>query len=145
MRHAVDGYEIDDDRRRIDIDAVHAFIAGESYWGRGRPLDLVERAWSGSARVLGCYHGGAQVGGCRVISDAATYAYLADVYVVAAHRRRGLGVAIVRAAVEGDGYRELRWQLHTSDAHRLYARFGFEPDAGDARAMFRAAGSLSRP
>src|SRR5262249_53242283 len=85
-REPGDGYALDDDPSRIDVDAVHAYIGGESYWGRGRPRDVVERAVAGSHRVVGLYHDGAQVGFARAVSDGATVAYLADVYVLAAHR-----------------------------------------------------------
>ncbi len=126
------GYELDDDRDRIDIDTVHAFLAHESYWAPGRARELVARSWARSTRVLGCYLGDEQVGGVRVISDRATFAYLADVFVVAMHRGRGLGVALVREAVEHPEYVALRWNLHTQDAQSLYARFGFAamPDSG---------------
>ncbi len=119
------GYELDDDRGRVDIDVVHAFLSRDSYWAPGRPRELVARSWAGSARVLGCYRGDAMVGGARVISDVATFAYLADVFVLPEHRGRGLGVAVVREAVEHPDYRSLRWNLHTRDAQSLYGRFGF--------------------
>ncbi len=83
-RELEDGFELDDDPARIDVDAVHAFISGESYWGRGRPRELVERAIRGSLRVVGLYDGGEQVGFARAVSDGVTVAYLADVYVLPA-------------------------------------------------------------
>ena len=100
MRRALaDGYELDDDPERIDVDFVFNYLSLESYWARGRPREVVERSLAGSARVVGLYHGGAQVGFARVISDGAVLAYLGDVFVEAAHRGRGLGVALVREAV----------------------------------------------
>jgi len=119
------GYELDDDPRRIDAGAVHAFIGGESYWGRGRSLELTERAIRGSTRVLGVYSDGRQVGFARAISDGAIVAYLADVYVLAEHRGRGLGRELVGEMVDGAGGREVRWMLHTADAQGLYAKLGF--------------------
>jgi GNAT superfamily N-acetyltransferase len=127
-RELGDGFELDDDVARIDVDAVHAYISGESYWGRGRPRELVERAIAGSRRVVALYRDGALVGFGRAVTDDATVAYLADVYVLAAHRGRGLGLALVREIVEG-GDRpvspHVRWLLHTADAHGLYAKLGF--------------------
>jgi GNAT superfamily N-acetyltransferase len=123
------GFELDDDRSRIDVDAVHAFISTESYWGLGRPRGQVVRAIGGSTRVLGLYlddgsQAGRQVGFARAVSDATSVAYLADVYVLAAHRGRGLGLELVREMVEGS-YEGARWMLHTADAQRLYAKLGF--------------------
>ena len=119
------GFELDDDPARIDLDAVHAYISGESYWGRGRTRELVERAIAGSQRVLGLYRGAEQVGFARAVSDGATVAYLADVYVLPAARGRGLGLALVREIVEGGSGSEVRWLLHTADAQGLYRKLGF--------------------
>jgi GNAT superfamily N-acetyltransferase len=119
------GFELDDDRQRVDVDAVHAFISGESYWGRGRSRDLVARAIAGSTRVLGLYRDGEQVGFARAVSDGATVGYLADVYVLAPHRGHGLGLELVREIVDGGFDCEIRWLLHTADAERLYERLGF--------------------
>jgi GNAT superfamily N-acetyltransferase len=125
------GYELDDDPARIDVDAVHAFVSEESYWGRGRTRDVLERAIHGSSRVVGLYRGSEQVGFARAVSDGALLAYLADVYVLAEHRGRGLGLELVREILDGGenalGSR-LRWLLHTADAQGLYSRLGFSAD-----------------
>jgi GNAT superfamily N-acetyltransferase len=138
-----DGYELDDDPDRIDLDAVHDYLANESYWARGRPRETVERLVRGATRVVGLYRGGpgnvadpvsgpgaaGQVGFARAVSDGVVFAYLADVYVLPEHRGRGLGVELVREMVENGPLAGLRWILHTRDAHGLYQRFGFaEPD-----------------
>jgi ribosomal protein S18 acetylase RimI-like enzyme len=122
------GLELDDDPGRIDVHAVHAFIAGESYWGRGRPRELVERAIRGSARVVGLYHDGRQVGFARAVSDCAIFAYLADVYVLPAYRGRGLGLELVREIVDSGPHATLTWLLHTADAHGVYQKLGFKSD-----------------
>jgi GNAT superfamily N-acetyltransferase len=120
------GYELDDDRSRIDLDMVHAYIGGQSYWAKGRSRATMEQAIDGAARVIGVYApDGAQVGFARVISDSTTYAYLADVFVLEAHRGRGLGVELVREAVDTQPWKQMSWHLRTSDAHDLYAKFGF--------------------
>ncbi len=121
------GFELDDDRSRIDVTAVHAFISRESYWGRGRPRERVQRTVDGSTRVVGLYDGDRQIGFARAVSDGVTVAYLADVYVLPAYRGRGLGLALVREIVEGGGadWSEVRWLLHTADAQGLYRKIGF--------------------
>jgi GNAT superfamily N-acetyltransferase len=124
-RELGEGYELDDDPARVDLDAVHAYINLESYWGRGRPRAITERAIEGSSRVLGLYHRGALVGFARAVSDGATFAYLADVYVLAEHRGRGLGLELVREMLDGGPRWAVRWLLYTADAQGLYAKLGF--------------------
>jgi len=125
-RELVGGYEVDDDPSRVDLDAVWDFLSTEAYWGRDRSREEVERQVLGSSRVVGLYLGDRQVGFARTLTDG-RIAYLADVYVLADHRGRGLGVELVRAAVEDSPFPHLRWMLHTKDAHGLYERFGFGP------------------
>jgi ribosomal protein S18 acetylase RimI-like enzyme len=118
------GFELDDDPARIDLDAVHAFISTESYWGLGRAREPIARAVAGSARVLGLYRDEQQIGFARAISDGATLAYLADVYVLGPYRGRGLGLELVREIVE-NSFGEVRWMLNTADAQGLYEKLGF--------------------
>jgi GNAT superfamily N-acetyltransferase len=127
-RELGDGYELDDDPDRIDIDAVHEYISGESYWGQGRPRERVESAVRKADRVVGLYKDGAQVGFCRAVTDdGANVAYLADVYVLTAHRGSGLGVELVREMVDNGPLASSTWLLHTRDMHGLYAKLGFGP------------------
>lgn len=119
------GYELDDDVDRIDIDAVHRYLSKESYWAEGRPRAVVEDLVRGATRVVGLYRDGAQVGFARTFSDGHTLAYLADVYVLEEHRGHGLGVELVREAVEHSPFGDACWLLHTRDAQPLYERFGF--------------------
>lgn len=126
MRRALtDGFELDDDPARIDLEAVHAYISGESYWGRGRTREFVSRAVEGSQRVVGLYLDDRQIGFARAVSDATTVAYLADVYVLEPYRGQGLGVELVREMIDGGPLRETHWLLHTADATALYAKLGF--------------------
>jgi GNAT superfamily N-acetyltransferase len=127
VRQLPGGLELDDDRARVDVDAVHRYLSGESYWARGRSREAVEELVGGAARVVGLYDRSRQIGFARVASDGYTFAYLADVYVLAEYRGRGLGVELVREAVENGPHAGLRWLLHTRDAQELYARFGFGP------------------
>ena len=127
MRHALEGgYELDDDPARLDLDAIWAWLSTEAYWGRDRSREDVEAQVRGASRVVGVYLGNEQVGFARVHSDG-RIAYLADVYVLDEHRGRGLGVELVRFSVDEGPQRDLRWLLHTRDAHALYERFGFGP------------------
>jgi len=119
------GFELDDDRSRIDLAAVHRYLAEESYWARGRPYADVEQLVSEAARVLGLYHEGQQIGFCRAARCAPGLFYLADVYVLGPYRGRGLGVVLVREMVEAGPLAGRSWLLHTADAHDLYRRLGF--------------------
>jgi GNAT superfamily N-acetyltransferase len=124
-------YEIDDDPDRLDIDAIWQFLSTEAYWARWRRRRDVDKQVRGAWRVVGCYDAeGRLVGFARAVSDGVAIAYLADVYVLAGHRGRGLGGAIVRVMVEDGPGRDFRWMLHTADAHDVYRKLGFsEPDA----------------
>jgi ribosomal protein S18 acetylase RimI-like enzyme len=119
------GLELDDDPGRVDIDQVHRFLASESYWAKGRTRETVERLVREASRVVGIYDGIRQVGFSRTVSDGAVFAYLADVYVLPAYRGRGLGVELVRETVERGPFADLKWLLHTDDAHSLYEKLGF--------------------
>jgi predicted N-acetyltransferase YhbS len=125
IRKLGDGYELDDDPARVDVDAVHDYLANESYWAEGRSRETVERLVREASRVVGVYYEGNQVGFARAFSDGCALAYLADVYVLPDHRGRGLGVELVREMVENGRLADVKWVLHTSDAHDLYHRFGF--------------------
>lgn len=128
---APEGYELDDDPGRVDRAVVWEFLSQEAYWGRWRDRSIVERQIDGAWRVVGAYarRSGAMVGFARAVSDGVALAYLADVFVVPAHRGRGLGSALVAAMVEAGPGADFRWMLHTADAHGLYGRYGFaSPD-----------------
>jgi GNAT superfamily N-acetyltransferase len=125
-----DGFELDDDRARIDREAVHAYLGGISYWAEGRTRERQDALLDASDRVVGLYKDGRQIGFARAVDcDAAGFVYLADVYVLDEHRGRGLGVELVREVVEHGPFAERRWILHTRDAHELYEKFGFGPNA----------------
>ena len=124
-RELPDGYEIDDDPARVDVDVVYRFLTEEAYWVPGRDRATIERLVRESTRVIAVYRGDDLVGFARVISDGSNMAWLGDVFVLAPHRGRGLGVELVREAVEHPPHRALTWFLNTRDAHDLYERFGF--------------------
>lgn len=120
-----DGYELDDDRSRIDREAVHRYLSEESYWARGRSREVQDELIDNAARVVGLYHERTQVGFTRTLSDGHAQSYLADVYVLEEHRGRGLGVELVRFSVDDGPFSATKWFLHTADAHDLYRKFGF--------------------
>ena len=127
-------YRITTDRRDLDVPAIHDFLA-RSYWSPGVPIGVVEKAIANSL-CFGLFHGRDQVGLARVITDKATFAYLADVYVLEAHRGKGLSkwmLEVIRGHPDLQGLR--RFMLATSDAHGLYAQFGFTPLANPSRMM----------
>jgi GNAT superfamily N-acetyltransferase len=132
-------YPISTDRTRLDLDAVHRFMAEGSYWAEGRPFEVQRRAVEHSALVVGAYTpAGEQVGFARMVTDLATWAWLCDVYVVPEHRGGGLGTAVVRTIVEHPDVAGVRWQfLATRDAHELYAKFGYRALDDPARWMHR--------
>jgi GNAT superfamily N-acetyltransferase len=123
-------FTISTDPARLDRDAIHRFLAG-SYWARGIPREIVDRAIDGSLN-FGLYEGGDQVGFARIITDRATFAYVCDVYVQGSHRGQGLArwlMEVVRGHPDLQGLR--RWVLLTRDAHPLYRQVGFR-DVEDA-------------
>lgn len=127
-------YEISSDRERMDVDAIHAFLT-RTYWARGIPRETMQRAIEHSL-CFGVFQGATQVGFARVISDQATFAYLADVYLLDAHRGQGLARRLVRAVLAHPRLQGLRrWLLVTRDAHALYRPHGFEPVAHPDRIM----------
>jgi GNAT superfamily N-acetyltransferase len=138
-----DGYELDDDRDRVDIDALVRFLTTSAYWGRWRDRNDIESQLRSAWRVVAAYCDDGMVAFARAVSDGVAFAYLADVYVEPDHRGRGLGVAVVREIVEGNGADEFRWALHTLDAHGLYAKFGFAAPGPDL--LERPAPEARRP
>jgi GNAT superfamily N-acetyltransferase len=124
-RRLADGFELDDDPGRVDVDELHRFLSTESYWAKGRARETVEHLVRVSQRVVGIYRAERLVGFCRAVTDGVTAVYLADVYVLAEFRGRGLGVELVREMIENGPHANLKWFLHTEDAHGLYEKFGF--------------------
>src|SRR5207253_9687625 len=124
-RRLEDGFELDDDPARVDVDELHRFLSTEAYWAEGRRRETVERLVRVSQRVVGLYRGARLVGFCRAVTDGITVVYLADVYVLPEFRGRGLGVELLREMIENGPYADRTWILHTEDAHSLYEKFGF--------------------
>jgi GNAT superfamily N-acetyltransferase len=127
-------YEITCDKARFDIEAIHRFLT-QSYWSPGVPRAVIERAIANSL-CFGLLLEGQQVGFARVITDKATFAYLADVYVLAEHRGKGLSLRLMEQIIQHPDLQGLRrMMLATRDAHSLYEKFGFKPLAAPERIM----------
>jgi GNAT superfamily N-acetyltransferase len=128
-------YEISTDTRRLNVDVIHNFLSNESYWSPGIPRAIVERAIHNSL-CFGVYHHTAQVGFARVVTDKSTFALLADLFILSAHRGKGLSKWLMRCVV---GHADLqglrRLLLLTSDAHGLYRQFGFHELGSPSRFM----------
>ena len=130
------GYRLSTDQAEMQVDAIHAFLS-TSYWAAGIPYETVARAVANSLCV-GAFQGEAQIGFARVISDRATFAYLADVYVLAAHSGQGLARAMVQRLQDHPDLQGLRrWMLFTRDAHGVYAPLGWTPMADPAGLLQR--------
>jgi N-acetylglutamate synthase-like GNAT family acetyltransferase len=117
---------ISTDQTKLDVDVVHNFLT-RSYWAAGIPRATVVRAIENSL-CFGVYDNAKQIGFARVISDFATYAYIADVFILEPYRERGLGKELMASIMSHPKLQGLRrWSLGTRDAHGLYAQFGFKP------------------
>jgi GNAT superfamily N-acetyltransferase len=120
-------FAIDTDPDRLDLDVIHRFLSQEAYWSPGVARDVVERSIEHSIN-FGLYRDDEQVGFARVVTDRATFAWLADVFVLDGQRRDGLGKWLVETVLSHPDLGGLRrWMLGTEDAHGLYERFGFGP------------------
>ena len=118
-------YSISTDQARLDFSLIHEFLSTRSYWALGRPTEVVRRSVENSL-AFGVYKTDRQVGFARVITDYATFAWLADVFVVKEFRGQGLSKWLVETIVAHPELQGLRrWVLATKDAHELYRRFGF--------------------
>jgi GNAT superfamily N-acetyltransferase len=119
-------YTISTDNSRLDIRIIHDFISNQSYWAKGRPIETMRRALDHSLN-FGLYKND-QIGFARVVTDYATFAWIADVFVLPDYRGHGLSkwlMEVILSHPKLQGFR--RWVLATKDAHGLYARFGFIP------------------
>ncbi len=120
-------YVISTDRSRLDVKLIHDFLSRETYWAVGRSLEVVQRSLKNSL-CFGIYRNDEQIGFARVVTDYATFGWIADVFILPDHRGHGLSkwlMAVILAHPALQGFR--RWVLATKDAHELYAQFGFIP------------------
>jgi GNAT superfamily N-acetyltransferase len=129
-------YLISTDPSLLQVDMIHEYLSKESYWAQNIPKTVVEKSIANSL-CFGLYHNGKQIGFARLITDKATFAYLADVFVIETYRGKGLSkwmMTAIHAHPEVQGLR--RWVLGTRDAHGLYEQFGWTVMDEDTRKRF---------
>ncbi|MEO8086350.1 MAG: GNAT family N-acetyltransferase [Bacteroidota bacterium] len=130
-----EAYFISTDKSQLEIGMIHSYLSVESYWAKGIPEETLRRSIENSI-CFGVYYGNQQVGFARVCSDCATFAYLADVFILPAHRGLGLSKMLMETIFEHPDLQGLRrWLLGTADAHGLYAKYGFTTLAKPERMM----------
>ncbi|OHX12276.1 GNAT family N-acetyltransferase [Chromobacterium sphagni] len=130
--------EVDTRPERLDRDMVYRYLSQESYWARGLPREVFERSLANALCFGGYAEDGSQIAFARVITDRATFAYLADVFVLAAWQGRGMGKQLLRTILAHPDLQDLRrMMLATADAHGLYAPFGFNELSKPERLMER--------
>jgi GNAT superfamily N-acetyltransferase len=118
-------FSISTDPKQLDITVIHKYLSTDSYWAQGRTVDTVKRSIENSLN-FGLYKGKQQIGFARIVTDYATFAWLADVFVLDTYRGRGFGKWLVEVILSHpDLQRFRRWVLATKDAHELYRQFGF--------------------
>ncbi len=131
-----DEYRISTDPSLLQVDMIHHYLSEESYWAQKIPREVVVKSLANSL-CFGLYHDDKQIGFARLITDKATFAYLADVFIVEAYRGKGLSkwmMTAIHAHPEVQGLR--RWVLGTRDAHGLYEQFGWKIFDEDTRKRF---------
>lgn len=121
-----EGFAITTETSFFNVEFIHAFLS-KSYWAENIPMETVQRSIDNSIS-FGVFHLGRQIGFARVITDKATFAYLADVFIDEAYRGLGLSKWLMEEIIAHPDLQGLRrMMLATRDAHGLYAQFGFEP------------------
>lgn len=123
----INGFLFSNDKSKLDIISIHHYLSKESYWAQNIPLEKVKATIKGSD-CFGIYNSDVQIGFARVITDQASFGYLADVFILDKYRGKGLSKHLIRFILDYEPYKELRrFMLATKDAHTLYEKFGFTP------------------
>ncbi len=130
-----DDYSISTSIDRLDLSFIHDYLSNHAYWALGRSLQTVKRSLEHSLN-FGLFKGNEQIGFARVVTDRATFAWLADVFVLESHRGNGLGKWLIQVITNHPDLQGLRrWILATRDAHELYRKFGFTEPLQPERLM----------
>ncbi len=121
-----DEFLLSSDPKKLDIDIIHRYLNKHSYWAQNIPLNVVERSLNNSL-CFGLYRNKTQIGLVRVITDRATFAYLADTFIIDEYQGKGLGIWMIETVMKSSELQGLRrWQLSTRDAHKFYQKLGFQ-------------------
>ena len=127
MEESIGDYTISTDKNKLQVAVIHQYLSAESYWAKNIPLAVVQKSIDNSF-CFGMYYNEAQIGFARVVTDHATFAYLADVFILEAHRGKGLSKQLMEFIMAHPKLHGLRaFYLRTKDAHGLYTQFGFKP------------------
>jgi len=122
----IDSFLYSDNKELLDANAIHKYLSEESYWAQSIPKEIVLKAINGSV-CFGAYDNGLQIAFARVITDGATFGYLADVYVLESYRKKGVSKNLIKLIMSYPAFLGLRrFMLATKDAHSLYEKYGFK-------------------
>ena len=125
IEESKNNFLISTDTSKLDVTSIHQYLSAESYWAQGIPINIVKQSITNSL-CFGVYENTKQIGFARMISDFATFAYLADVYILSNYRGQGLSKWLMQFIMKHPDMQGLRrYMLATKDAHGLYAQFGF--------------------
>lgn len=131
----IDNILYSDNKGLLQLDVIHNYLSKESYWSKAVPMDIVKRAMEGSV-CFAAYDNGKQIAYARVITDGATFGYLADVFVLESHRGKGISKHLMKFIMAHPSFKGFRrFMLATKDAHSLYEKFGFKQMATPDRFM----------
>jgi GNAT superfamily N-acetyltransferase len=120
------GYQVSTDKGLLNIDVIYNYLSKESYWTKNIPREIVEKSIQYSI-CFGVYFDKEQIGFARLITDKATFAYLADVFILEGHRNKGIAKFLMKTILDCPEIKEVRGiLLRTKDAHELYKKFGWE-------------------
>jgi len=132
----IDGYIISTEKRLLDVEAIHDYLCNRSYWGKGRSIEAVRKSIENSL-CYGIYDNKNKLAGfARVITDFTIFAYLLDLFILGAHRKRGIGKCLVDHIVNDKLFKDIKfWRLDTKDTHDLYRKYGFREPAFPEKIM----------
>lgn len=130
-----DAFTITTDKSKLDINVIHRYLSGESYWSKDIPIERIQKSIE-NALCFGVYHNDQQIGYAKVVSDFSTMAYLGDVFILEDYRGQGLSKQLMETIMSHPELQNLRrWILLTADAHELYKKYGWQPIASPEKWM----------
>ncbi|MEO6303878.1 MAG: GNAT family N-acetyltransferase [Bacteroidia bacterium] len=123
------------DKNKLQVNVIYNYLSKESYWAQNIPLEIVKQSIEGSI-CFGVYYKDQQIGYARVVTDCATFGYLADVFILQPFRGKGLSKQLMQFIMDNPAFKKIRrFMLATKDAQGLYKQFGFSQLAMPERIM----------